>query len=183
VRSANVQRRLPDRIQVTIKEHIPVIIIALDELYLANEDGEIFKRLATDDRVVLPVVRGLGREDVALRPEAASARIREATAVAAAVEQETTALGRLEELHWDADLGWSLVVRPSIGGDVGLRIHLGFMPIRRLVTAKVALARLRQHNLEPEVLWADGTKNPNRVQARLRDTAFDRDATFIAKAR
>ena len=183
VRTAHVQRHLPDRIQVSIKEHTPAIVVALGELYLANGDGQVFKRLGTEDRVVLPVLTGLGREGVAEHPEASASRIREGIELAGAVDGEATTLGRVEELHWDADLGWSIVTDQSLSGRAGLRLHLGQEPIPRLIIASRALARLKQHNLEPEVLWADGLKNPNRVQARLRAVASETDATFIAKAR
>jgi cell division protein FtsQ len=183
VRAAHVQRRLPDRVQVSITENAPAIVLALGELYLANKDGQVFKRLTVEDRVVLPVVTGLGREELADAPELGTARTRVAIELGAAVQADAATFGRLEELHWDRDLGWSIVTQPSATRASGMRLHLGLDPLPRVKTASAALARLKQDNLEPEVLWADGLKNPSRVQARLRNQATDRDTTFIAKAR
>ena len=48
-----------------MREHEPRVIVALRELYLANADGELFKRLSSSDATVLPIVTGIRRADAA----------------------------------------------------------------------------------------------------------------------
>ena len=95
-------------------------------------------------------------------------------------EQRSVAerIGRLEELHWDEDLGWSIVTLRR--GSARLRTHLGFDPIPRLDTALAALDRLVALRREPAVIWADGSHH--RVQVAFGQQSNKEFPTFMAKA-
>jgi cell division protein FtsQ len=166
VRAATVRRRLPDRITLELEEQQPAILVAIEELYIANAEGELFKRLEPQDGITGPVLTGLRREDTSLRPDRVAAVIRDGIAVVAAVEASElpSRLGRLEELHWDHDLGWSLVAgregRPCT-------VHLGFDPVARIDVVLAALHRLESLGRAPNVIWADGTRVPTRAPTRV----------------
>lgn len=187
VRSARVYRRLPDRVTIELEEHIARLFVAIGDVYLASEEGRLFKRLSAGDDLELPVVTGLEGDE---RDEAAAVakRVRDAISLADAVEANSAVLGRLDELHWDADLGWSIVTRPE-GYGAPLRLHLGREPNERIRVAVGALRRLGALRIEPAVVWADGVKNPGRVHVRPRfgnevgRESTGNQETLIAKAR
>lgn len=58
VRSAELERRLPRTLVVTVERQIPAAIVAADRLYLMNQQGEIFKVVGPLDRIDFPVITG-----------------------------------------------------------------------------------------------------------------------------
>lgn len=73
---ANIKRELPDKIVVVIKEQRPLAIVELDAQYLLNGQGEIFKKLEPEDKIMkteaLVVVKGLDYSDLTLQGKPAS---------------------------------------------------------------------------------------------------------------
>jgi cell division septal protein FtsQ len=173
VDSATVKRRLPDKVTIEITEHDPIVVVALGseagtgvvDLYVANRRGELVKRQSSDDKLDVPVLTGLSRESAARDAEAVHARVREATEVAHLVQSRVNALGRVDELHWDDALGWSVVTR--VTGAHAMTTHLGREPRQALDVAATALARLTQLGAAPRVLWADAPLGRSFIQARI----------------
>jgi len=183
IESATVRRRLPDKITLDLVEHQPAILVSVGEVYIANPEGEIFKRLDAQDGIATPMITGLRREDTANHPVETAAVIRDGIALAAAAGAPDVEgrLGRLEELHWDRDLGWSIVC--SVGRRPPRTIHLGRDPVPRLDIALAAVRRLDALHRVPRVIWADGTKHPRRVQVAFGRAVDSKDPpTLIAKA-
>lgn len=85
IERALVRRRLPDTLIIEIEEREPAVLVELGGLYLADREGQVFKRALIErgDGAGLPVITGLGRAEYAEDPEAVAARIREALAAAA----------------------------------------------------------------------------------------------------
>jgi cell division protein FtsQ len=65
IASASVRREFPDTVIIEIKEHQPIAIVDLQERYLMNTNGELFKHWSREDRIVLPVINGLTGSDIA----------------------------------------------------------------------------------------------------------------------
>ena len=163
VRTASVRRRLPDRLVVEVAEHTPTMLVSLGDLYIADEDGQPFKIFSVADQLVLPVITGMEHDDATRRMPYVADRIRAGIGLAEAVQSRREIFGELEELHWDHDLGWSIV----LAGAPPLRIHLGQEPVDRLPRAARALQLVEDRHASAAVIWADGEKNQDRVQVQL----------------
>lgn len=171
ISDVRVRRRLPDSVFIDVTEHQPLVLAALGEVYVASDTGQLFKRFAAEDKLVLPVVTGLDRDEVTAHPERTADRI----LMAGEIVQHTdpTKLGELEELHWDSDLGWSIVTQvkksPDQEKSFAVRMHLGMQPLPRLSLAERALRILLDHGSSPAVMWVDGAKDSHAVQVRMYD--------------
>lgn len=62
VAQVDLRRHWPDRLSIQIKEHQPLAIVQLEQLYLMNQEGQLFKILEPQDPSDLPVITGLQRE-------------------------------------------------------------------------------------------------------------------------
>ncbi len=65
IASASVRREFPDTIIIEIKEHRPIAVVEMEQRYLMNINGELFKQWSPEDSVVLPVINGLTGTDIA----------------------------------------------------------------------------------------------------------------------
>jgi cell division protein FtsQ len=183
IASARVRRRLPDELLIEVQEYQPAILVSLGDLYVADAQGIPFKRFAAADALDLPVVTGLSRDEAARRPEESHAHIKDAIELRRAFASQAPTGLRLDELHFDRDLGWSLFITPSGDESLAYRMFLGFAPGARLTAALAAVARVEESGGRPAIVYADGEKNPARVQVHLRGNAASVDRTFVAQAR
>ncbi len=65
IASASVRREFPDTVIIEIKEHRPIAVVNMEQRYLMNINGELFKRWSPEDSVGLPVINGLTGTDIA----------------------------------------------------------------------------------------------------------------------
>ena len=109
--SATARRRLPSTIEVTVVEHEPVMLLALDKLWYVDANGVVFKSASTDD-LDYPVLTGLDPTLASARPELARAvllgalRVMDATAGRPALPVDD-----VSEIHHDPVTGFELVLR------------------------------------------------------------------------
>ena len=97
IRSASAHRVLPNTLVVEIREHEPIAVVQLGtDLYLAEENGHPFKKADVEagETEHLPIVTGIGRDEMRTAPHETSELI-------------TRALGVLS--HWRAN-----AMRPEI---------------------------------------------------------------------
>jgi cell division protein FtsQ len=80
IADAEVRRRLPQTIEIEVRERVAAAIVEIGGIYLADADGRIFKRARVEDGEGkdLPVVTGITREEVAGDPAGAAERVRRA---------------------------------------------------------------------------------------------------------
>ncbi len=176
VQTVRVRRQFPDRVAISVAEHRPTLMVALGGLYVADEDGQLFKSFDMADHLDLPVLSGLQR-NAAGTVDAIDMRVREAVGLAGAIENHPASLGTLDELHWDQDVGWSAVLRqihdmgtPKAGPQASVRVYMGRDPLARLPVVVETMQVLAQRHQTPKVIWADFVKNPRRVQVELVST-------------
>jgi len=165
IAEAALARRLPGTILVKVTERKPAALVALDDILLAGEDGEPFKKLEATDPVDLPLVTGLRPERVTADHEGAVRTIRRAVDLAA--EYEHGPLSRrmpLEEVHVDPDGAFALVV-----GKGGLELVLGGPPFRRKIDqAARVVAEIDLRGAKADAIMLDNDARPERVVVRMR---------------
>ena len=189
VQSVQVRRQFPDRLTIVVAEHRPTLLVALGGLYVADDDGQLFKSFDTSDHLDLPVLSGLQRDAVGT-VNAMDTRVREAIGLAGAIENHPASLGTLDELHWDQDVGWSAVLRqshdmstPKAGAQASVRVYMGRDPLARLPVVVETMQVLAQRHQTPKVIWADFVKNPKRVQVQLASTRDNPPRTHASRWR
>ncbi|HXX67631.1 MAG TPA: FtsQ-type POTRA domain-containing protein [Polyangiaceae bacterium] len=162
---ATLVRRLPGMVAIRITERRPAALVALDETYLATDDGVPFKKLEPEDPIDLPLVTGVTPERVGADRDGASRTIGRAIDLAA--EYERSSLGKrspLQEVHVGADGRFALVV-----GHSGLQLVLGGPPFRRkLDLASRVLAEVERRGGKADVVMLDSESRPDRVVVRMR---------------
>jgi cell division protein FtsQ len=180
VRAARVVRRLPDTIQVKVEEYEPALVVALDDLYYADAEGHVFKRVASGDMTSLPVLTGIDRSAAIEEAEATAVRVRAAVELNEAFAGLRGTLGRLDELHWDDDLGWTAMTSTAAGA---MTLELGKGGPRQLLVAARGVAALEKRGQRPERVWADRQDGDDVVQVRMAATTVAGTSTLMARAR
>ena len=120
VDEATARRRFPSAVEIHVREHQPTMLLALDELWLVDENATIFKR-ADSSLLDFPVLSGIDPVILTEHPAIARAIIDDASAIHKVVDaDEQLASAELSEIHFDSRAGFTLVLRS------GSRIVLGF---------------------------------------------------------
>jgi len=162
---AELARRLPGTIYLTVKEREAAAIAALGESYLVARDGEIFKRLESGDPVDLPIVTGLTSEGVAEDREGVKHSLRRA--IDLADDYGRGPLGpkaQLQEIHLSPDGAVTLTV-----GKNGLQLSLGEPPYRKKIDqAARIVAELERRGSKADAILLDNEARPERVVVRMR---------------
>ena len=97
---AYVRRRLPDGIRIHVSEHAPKVLVALENVYLADQQGNIFKRWQGEDVKALPVVAGLNSEEAKDNPTETRKQILEAIKLYETIEANRGVLGPIDEIAY-----------------------------------------------------------------------------------
>jgi len=118
-----VSRDLSGNVRIRVTEHEPVMLLAHDGLYRVSSKGEVFIRARSED-LDLPILTGLDSELIEAHANVGREVLDHAVALLAALDDGCEALDAdaLSEIHFDRDLGFSLVLRS------GSRVRLGFSP-------------------------------------------------------
>jgi cell division protein FtsQ len=165
IAEATLARRLPGTVLVQVAERKPSALVALGDVWLANADGEPFKKLDVGDPTDFPTVTGLGPQAIGDDRPGSVRTIRRAIDLAA--EYERGPLSRkmpLEEVHVEADGTFALVV-----GHSGLELVLGGPPFRRkLDQAAHVVAELDGRGARADAIMLDNDTRPERVVVRMR---------------
>ncbi len=119
VAEAQVARLLPSTLRIEVREHQPVLLLALDQLWYVDAQGHPFKPADSQD-LDYPVLTGVPRELVSTRPELAQATVQGALRLLEAVDDGPLRRDQLSELHFDDRMGYELVLRN------GSRLRVGF---------------------------------------------------------
>ena len=115
---AHVRRELPSTLVVDVVEREAACACRFGALYLADADGNVFKRATPDEAAGLPVVTGIGRDDYLADPDGA----RDAAAPGAGGDRRLAAGGgppAIGEVHLDRIAGVTLY---TVERGVGVRL-------------------------------------------------------------
>ncbi|MGZ3405012.1 MAG: cell division protein FtsQ/DivIB, partial [Polyangia bacterium] len=119
VARAHVRRELPSTLMIDVVEREAVITVAFGALYLADGEGNVFKRATPEEAVSLPVVTGLLREDYVSQPERAREQLRQALQ-AVAVWRAKSDRPPLGEIHVDRIAGVTVYTDRGVGVRLGV---------------------------------------------------------------
>jgi cell division protein FtsQ len=153
VRRARLERRFPDTVVIEVVERRPALWVALGLIYVADEEGVIYRRVLPGERPELPVLTGLTRADVRQRAAFVAARILEARVLYDALG------GRcLDEIGYHEVRGYH--VRLCDGPEV----RLGLPPFEpKLARLGPALAKAGRGR----IIYLDDERRPERVVVRI----------------
>jgi cell division protein FtsQ len=182
--AAQVQRELPSKLSIVVRERDPVALMVVEacltapaknedeegceeasSLYLVSEDATMFKRLGGHDPVDLPVITGLARPRMAADSELAQRVL--STSVSLMRAYRDSGLWQqfpLGEIHLEANDGFSLYV-----GEDLTYVRLGGAPFeQKLRRMKKVFERLSAEHARAEYVYLDNEQRPDRVAVRLR---------------
>jgi cell division protein FtsQ len=169
VASAEVKRRLPDALEITIVERSPAAVLALGELYLIDSEGEPFKRLQAEDGVDLPIITGLDREE--FDGKNARGKERAQLALLALDAWHRSANGKPEALS-EARLSAEGVTLVTASG---LEVRVGDEEFdSRLSRLARVRAELQTRSLTAQVVRLDNRARPGWVAVQLSGAGFER---------
>jgi cell division protein FtsQ len=161
VKRVTVRRALPPALVAAVEERAAAALVDLGGLYLVDDAGDPFKRAAPGDRVDLPLVTGISRDDWVKRRAAAEPLLASALQLARAFAARRGA--RLAEIHVDPGDGVTLYV-----GDDGTQVRLGTGDYEaKLQRLDKVLSALRAEGKRAEVVHLDNRVHPSWVTVRL----------------
>lgn len=162
VKSAHVERRLPDRVSVRIEEYEPAAIVVDDGYMLVDAAGHGFLRLAAgtalESLLELPLISGIGHAELA--SERGRGLLTDALEVAELYESMGLGkLQRLSQIHVDAVMGISLVTE-----ETGTEIRLGWGRYdERLERLKAVQSTLIERGMDADYVLVDQDGDLNRI--------------------
>lgn len=166
IATAQVERTLPSTITIQVTEREAAAVVAVDgDLYLCTHEGELFKKLETDDPIGLVVISGLTSSQVASDRNLAVARVRTALELLANYERRgPSGMHPVQEIHIADDGGLRMVV-----GKSAVTLEMGKPPFRKKVLrAGRVLTEVRKQKADPAIVFLDNDAHPERVVVRMR---------------
>lgn len=169
--SAEVRRRFPTGLEVTVTERQAAALVDLGGLYLVDARGEVFKRAAPGDGLDLPVFTGVGREDWVERRAEIEPLLQGALALVARwAARGLEGRAPISEIHLDPDYGTTLWAAD------GLEVRLGQGALdEKLARLERTLSALDAEGSRPEVLHLDNRRHPDWVAVKLAGRRGDPD--------
>ena len=160
---AHVRRELPSTLMIDVVEREAACTVAFGSLYLADADGNVFKRATPDEAAGLPVVTGIARDDYVSQPDRAREQLGQALRAIAGWRAGGTrpALG---EVHVDRIAGVTLYTDAGVGVRVGLVDDT--LPAR-LARYDAVAAALQEGGEAPRLVYVDNRARPDRVSVKL----------------
>jgi len=115
IESARVWREIPEAITIEVKEHAALAKIDWERPYLINTQGRIFKPAAPGDPEDLPLVSGIGLDDISLGSDRLSPGMRSVVQVLRLSQRRDSAIAfaEIERLHVDRELGLKLILKKN----------------------------------------------------------------------
>jgi cell division protein FtsQ len=125
VKEAEVKRRLPETVNMVIAEREPAALVMVDELYVMDKSGELFKRYSVEDGLDLPVITGMGNLITEGEGEFQSTikpgfRSKLLTLIGVLTEGDKFRLEDISEIRVDPTYGFSLYTMNE-----GVRVEMG----------------------------------------------------------
>ncbi len=141
VEEAVVKRSLPDSINIEIHERRPVALVKMDDLYVMDGRGVIFKKFAREDNLDLPVITGLTMEGLKGGKGGIEYGLLELLDILQA--RSGFNLSRVSEIHADPTFGFSIYTL-----DEGVRLDVGAGAFEEKLVSFEKVLKARDNSLE-----------------------------------
>jgi cell division protein FtsQ len=168
IAQAEVRRRLPGTFEIVVRERKPAALIVLDHVYLIGQDATVFKQVASDDPIDLPVVTGVDPARFLGDRGYRTALLLEI--VAMLHDYRAAGLERREPIQ-EINVQGTGAFEIYFGEDATLA-RLGRGPfLAKLRKLRRILDTLERRDARPAYVYLDNVRRPDRVTVRLRETA------------
>ncbi len=123
IKSADIQREVPDKIHIKISEYTPVAIIDLGQKFLLDDSGTIFKKLDHGEEVPVPIVTGLKMSDLKI-DEKKGSHLRAVLAIIqlSTLDGSILPVYSITAIHVDSEIGLTLYAFDS---DTAIKLGFG----------------------------------------------------------
>ncbi len=160
VADVDLQRRLPDVLELTVTEQTPLAVVDLGRPFVINTRGEIFKKASDQDVRALPMITGLTYADLNFSADQTETPFKAALAVLRIGRQPNSVIPNpmLKELHVDREMGLTLV---AFDNPLAIRIGYANYPAKYKALSRV-LSYLKREPEACQVGWID-VNNPARI--------------------
>lgn len=147
IRRAVLRRHLPDTLVVELHCRQPVAVIALDEQYLVDKNGEIFMR-ASQHPPELPLLRGISTHDLFHDSNGSAANLKTAVTLIACLRHGGVPMHEDVTIWLDRRLGATVIDQRS-----NIILNLGQQQFsEKLAISRKILADLRARDRAPAVI-------------------------------
>lgn len=177
IRTARVERKLPDKLVISVTERQPAALLAMGALYLVDARGAVFKRVEPGEHFDFPILTGVRKEDLAGGPDADSERMQTAKRLVSGALRlldawRTSPFGRtnrISEVHMDPLFGYRVVLGAGTPEGAGAIVHLGRGAVEsKLEKLEAVLADAARRKRAVAEVRLDDERDPNRVAVRFR---------------
>lgn len=122
VEAVRIRRKMPDRLILEVKERDAAAFINMDELYLIDNNGIVFKKASLEDNLDLPVINtGISKDELEDNEKVSSLIMDAVFLIKLLKDRETFNTDNLSEIKVDPVYGLTLYAINS-----GIRIEMGF---------------------------------------------------------
>jgi len=166
VARVHVRRELPSTLMIEVVEREAACSVAFGALYLADADGNVFKRATPEEATGLAVVTGIGRDEFVSQPERSREQLKQALLAIAAWRARPDGSTRppLGEVHVDRIAGVTVYTERGIGVRLGV---IDDTLAARLARYDAVAAALESGGEEPRLVYVDNRARPDRVTVKL----------------
>jgi cell division protein FtsQ len=162
VKTVKVSKKYPRELRIAVTEHQPAILAALGGIYLADSEGDVFKKIVRTDDTSLPIVTGIAKEDYAGKREQARSRIRDAIALVQEIQKSGVG-GEVSEVHFDPVAGYTVYF------DKGLEVSFGRGKFKERTSVLAGvLAEAAGRGMKPAAVHLDNEFRGDWVPVRVR---------------
>lgn len=168
---AELTRRWPNRVHLSIQERDPVALVQVGELYYADRQGRLFKPLSPGDPHDFPIITGLKKEQFAEGHGFPPVMFEKFLALLDLLKETPPplALSNISEIHVDQERGFTLYAN-------GLEsaVHLGSKDLpEKLQKFALVWPALKQRGFPSQVEFIN-LDYPQRVLLSVKESGDDR---------
>lgn len=166
IKTIVIRRFPPHELHVDFREHAPIALISLQQLYLIDDEGDLFKLSHKNDALELPIITGIARPGFLKNKPIEKYQIKLAIA---ALNQHISANspgGKIFELHI------SNAFRITVHFKSGLQVILGKDDYQRKWLKLLQILSILQEKKEDlEYAYLDDYPNSDQVAIRFKKTS------------